>query len=175
MLANLRADEIFEKRFLSHFYSHYETKSQPVNKLCESANQPNFMDLDAWVRDDTNSVSKYRATIHRIELMCEEITDISYQTELFRKHLYDIMHEKISSLSDKSSKEKDELSREYVRNIQSFKLFRYNMELLGSFNYYHQVFLVMLLSYSRLIYNIEVPSREHVTERRSHPSTNALV
>ena len=142
-LINLRIEELFEKKFITHFHSHYETNSSTVRKLCDAANQPHFMDLEAWINNDQNSITKFQTTLHKMELLCEEITDISYQTELFRKHIFDSLKAKIDTMPDKTDKEKEEIRKEYVRKLETLKLFRYNTELLGSFNIYQAVLLVI--------------------------------
>lgn len=91
---------------------------------------------------EQNSVTKYQNTFNKLELMCEEVTDISYQTELFRKHIFNLLQDRIARLPDKTDKEKEDTRRSYARKIEGLKIFNYNMELLGSFNIYHPVFLV---------------------------------
>ena len=171
-LANYKSDYFLKKKFIPTFLSFFDLEAPTTKFLSDKMQVDDAIDFAAWM-NPINQVGKFKEQVQGLETLCEEISEISNQSERFKKYLGSMFMENndldsIKILRRNSSvKEKEKKEEEpsvYLNKIGSLEMTQILVELLDRFIYYQKVALVISLALPilRYILHISIASSNNI-------------
>jgi hypothetical protein len=89
-IVNFKSEEFFKKKFIPVLSNFYELNSQILKSIMSKIPIDDPIDMTLWMNPQ-NQILRFKDQVHCLDNFCEEVSDISNQTELFKNHLIKIM------------------------------------------------------------------------------------
>jgi COG4 transport protein len=141
-IVNYRCEIFIQQKFFPTMQNFFDLSSPIIKSIMAKIPIDDSIDLNGCLAQGASQVSKYRENIDSLQIFCEEISDISNQCELFKKHIFKIMFTEGNSEILKKARENDKNDQNYyTKKLDNLMMNRSIMEGLDKFFYYQRFIL----------------------------------
>lgn len=141
-LVNFKSDLFIQQKFFPVMQNFFDLNSQMLKNIMNKIPIDDSIDLNGCLAQGASLVGKYLDHIQALQIFCEEISDISNQCELFKKHIFKIMFTEGNSDILRKAREHDKNDQSfYTKKLDNLMMNKSIMEGLDKFFYYQRFIL----------------------------------
>ena len=148
-MVNHKAESFMRKYLIDSLVTFFDLNAPLMKGICDKFAKDEIIEINIWYASTNIQNSSVKKMLVYLDHLCEEISSISHQNELFKNHLIDLFNNHFMHEQQQENKDKEEIklaseNKEiiFMNKIRNLTINNIVHELLDKLVFYQKVLLV---------------------------------